>query len=305
MVSILSLVSCAQVGELIGGKKKPTVDGEKPLTGLEAYQRAGGRISDGSGLEAGVSSTANISPTTVGITRNEDIVWAPEDPDEEISGGLEELWDKPENTSWHVSHVEAMRQARESGKPVLVWFTNSARSPLCRALSDELFSNSGFDAWARKRVVRLRIDDVIRGVRKGENDWTKKQNYIEKLKKRYRVHGHPTVLILSPSGSTVEQYRGYKKGDPDYYWGRIKATVNKAEDDYGAWREKLEKRGYRMWTNRQGRKTFAKLHRFNGGNVSLIDPDGKRGTTSFNKLSDADQTWITQEKRKYEQRRGQ
>lgn len=303
MLGALSLISCAQLGGVIGGGKKK-LDEKKPLTGLDAYQKAGGRVTGAGGSPTGAGTSATVSPTTAGITRDEDIVWAPENPEEAIGGGLEELWKKPENTSWHISYIEAMRQARESGKPILVWFTDSARSPLCRALSNELFSNSGFDSWAAKRLVRLRVDDVIRGSTKGEGEWTKKRNYIDQLKKKYKVHGHPTVIVLSPSGGPISQYRGYKKGSADNYWGKIKGSVNKAEDDYGAWREKLEKRGYRMWTSRQGRKTFAKLYQYNSGKVTLVDPDGKSGTTSFNKLSDADQTWITQEKQRYDQRRG-
>lgn len=300
--SALSLISCAQLGSLVGGGKKS--GGEQLLTGLEAYQKAGGRISGVGEATASVSGTAQLGGATAGITKNEDIVWAPENPDEDFGSGMEELWKKPENIAWHISYIEAMRQARETGKPVLVWFTNSARSPLCRALSNELFSNEGFDGWASKRIVRLRIDENIKGESKGENTWTKKQNYIKDLKTKYRVHGHPTVIILSPSGGSIAQYRGYKKGNPDYYWGRLKSSISKAEDDYGAWREKLEKRGYRMWTSRQGRKTFAKLYRFRDSKVTLIDPDGKRGTTSFNKLSEADQTWIISEKQKYDLKSG-
>ncbi|WP_435893938.1 thioredoxin fold domain-containing protein [Oceaniferula spumae] len=302
---MLSLVSCAQLGEMVGGKdKKKTADGEKPMTGLEAYQRAGGRVAGLAGVTGGAAATARVSPTAAGITPDEDIHWAPENPDVPMGGGMEELWKQPENKSWHISYTEAIRHARESGKPILIWFTDSARSPLCRALNDELFSNSGFDSWAGQRIVRLRVDDQIKADTKHENEWTKKRNYIDGLKKRYKVLGHPTVLILSPRGAVVAQYRGYKKGTPDYYWGRIKSSVSKAENDYGAWREKLEKRGYRLWTNRKGRKTLAKLHRFSSGKVTLIDPDGKRGTTTFNKLSDDDQTWIMQEKKKYDARHG-
>ncbi len=283
------------------GNQKTRASGEKPLTGLEAYQRAGGRVS----LSSDGLSTAQSLSSSIGITKEEDIVWAPEDPDEAIDGELEELWKSPESVTWHLSHKEAMRYARESGKPVLIWFTDSVRSALCKALNNELFSSDAFNSWATDKVVRVRIDAAIPGSRSGENDWTQKRKAIEKLKKNYRVHGHPTVILLSPNGRSIDQYRGYKKGNPDYYWGRIKGAVTQAESDYGAWREKLEKRGYRMWTNRKGRKTFSKLYRFTGENITLIDPEGKRGTTSFNKLSDADQTWVLQEKQKYDQQRGQ
>ncbi len=296
----LLLVSCS-----LGGGKKENND---PY-GLGAYQRAGGRITGMGEVAAGVSGgeAVRVGSTRVsaaGITPDEDIVWAPEDPNEAIGGGLEELWKKPENKSWHLSYREAVRHARETGKPMLVWFTDSMFSPLCRRLSDELFSKSGFESWAGEHVVRLRVDATIPAKEMRESIGTRKKQYVEKLKKRFGVHGHPTVLVLMPGGEVLARYRGYKKGDSGYYFARIKQAVTKAEEDYGKWREKYEKRGYRLWTSRDGRKTFAKLLRFRPGAVTLVDPDGKRGTTSFKRLSDADQAWVMQEKKNYEARRG-
>jgi hypothetical protein len=288
-----SLVSCGQFG-------KPDAQ-EDPLAGLDAYKNAGGHVG---GMDEAMASGASVNATvsSAGITDESDIVWAPEDENVPMPGGLEDLWKAPENKSWHTSYTESTRQSKQSGKPLLIWFTDTAHSPLCRKLSADLFSNSGFDGWASKRLVRLRVDSTISAKEKSENIGAKKHNYIVKLKKRYKVMGSPTVLILSPKGAVVGRYRGYKKDSADYYWSRMKQDVNKAEDDYGAWREKLEKRGYRLWTSRDGRKTFAKLYRFKPGKVILIDPDGHRGTTSFGKLSDADQVWLMLEKKKYEAR---
>ncbi|MBT8044031.1 MAG: thioredoxin family protein [Verrucomicrobiae bacterium] len=294
------LVSCS-----LSGKKQKNKD---PY-GLGAYQRAGGRVAGMGTGAAGVSggSTSgeatqigNSGVSAAGITPDEDIVWAPENPNEAIGGGLEELWKKPENKAWHVSYREASQQAREMGRPLLVWFTDSMYSPLCRRLSDELFSKSEFEGWATMRVVRLRVDSSIPAKEKNTDLGVRKARYIEKLRKRFGVHGNPTVLILMPGGEVQARYRGYKKGDSDYYWARMKQAVVKAEESYGKWREKYEKRGYRIWTSRDGRRTFAKLYRFKPGSVTLIDPDGKRGTTSFRKLCDADQAWILLQKKKYE-----
>jgi len=303
-------MSCARVVGLVSGKNSK--QSAKPnLAGLKAYENAGGRVTKSFDDIAAGNVATGVPLTTVGITPQEDIVWAPENPDEEIEGGLESLWKQPENVSWHTDYKTAIRQARETGKPVMIWFTNSARSPTCKSLSHELFSSNDFNNWASEKVIRLRLDEAggannssSGGARTGGNAWTEQKNYYEKLKKKYKALGTPTVLILSPSGSSLAKYRGYKKGDRDYYWGRMKSAVSQAESDYGVWREKLEARGYRLWSNRQGRKIFAKLNRFKQDKVTLIEPDGKRGSTSLSKLSDADQAWILQEKKKYDQTRG-
>ncbi len=295
-IGLFVLSSCSPFGKS---------DAEDPMAGVDAYRRAGGHMSGGitdGGLPSG--SDVNVSVSSAGVTADDDIVWAPEDDNVPMPGGLADLWKRPENKSWHTSYTEAMQQSRHTGKPLLLWFTDTAHSPLCRKLSDDLFSNPEFDGWASLELVRLRVDSTIPHKERREDIGARKLKYIEKLKKRYKVSGHPTVLILSPRGAVVARYRGYKKNSSDYYWGRMKGDVAKAQKDYGAWREKLEKRGYRVWTSRNGRKTFAKLYRFQPGKVTLIDPDGKRGVTSFRKLSDADQAWVMLQKKKHDARRG-
>ena len=301
VIGCVGLSSCAQLGKITGVGGKSKVGGGQTDGGLAAYRAAGGRISGATvlGSEGGTATTSGRS--TAGITREEDIIWAPENPNQPIQG--EEMWKKAENKSWHISHSKASRYSRQSGKPMLIWFTDSAMSPLCRQLSNELFSKSEFDVWARDRMVRLRVDSALPSREPNADLGIRKKKYIEELKRRYDVHGHPTVVLVSPRGAVVKSYRGYRKGNSDYYFGNIKQAHRVAEREYGAWREKLEARGYRMWQSRDGRKLLAKLVRYQPGKVTLVDPDGNRGTTSFKKLCDADQAWIMLEKKRYEERR--
>ncbi len=271
--------------------------------GLRAYQRAGGgiagtenpmavRIGKGSAPVAGISGK--------GITPEEDIVWAPEDPDEAMEGGLEQLWQSPQNKSWHQSFKEASQQSRQTGKPLLIWFTDSLYSPTCRHLSEDVFSTSEFEEWATHHIVRLRVDKQVPSRERSKDIGTRKLKYIKKLIKRYGVKGCPTVLLLKPGGEVYVKYRGYKKGDGEYYHARMVKAVAMIDKGYEQWRNKYKKRGYRLWESRDGRKTFAKLYRFQSGKVTLVDPDGQRGVTSFNKLSNADKAWIMLEKKKSE-----
>lgn len=290
----LSLFSCSM----------PSGDGAKPEQGqygMGAYQQAGGRVAGmenpvtvrvggGDGLVSGLKGK--------GITPEEDIVWAPENPDEAIHGGLEQLWKSPEKKSWHQSYTEATQQSRQTGKPLLIWFTDSMHSPTCRYLSEEVFSTTDFETWAMKHVIRLRVDKQIPSKERSSDLGVRKSKYIKKLIKRYEVKGSPTVTLLKPGGEVYVNYRGYKKGQGEYYWARMKQAIVMIERDYDEWREKYEKRGYRLWENREGQKTFAKLYRFHSGSVTLVDPDGKRGKTPFHNLSDGDKAWILLQKKK-------
>mgnify|MGYP006945861882 CR=1 FL=1 len=76
--SLLGLLACGffsltSCGMISGKGKKKTADDEKPVTGMEAYQRAGGRIAGVGGLgSGGASATATVRPTAMGITPDAD-----------------------------------------------------------------------------------------------------------------------------------------------------------------------------------------------------------------------------------------
>ena len=59
---------------------------------------------------------------------------------------------------WEESETIAKQRAAREGKPLLIWFTDSARSPMCKALNQELFSTPDFGMWASEKIIRLRVD---------------------------------------------------------------------------------------------------------------------------------------------------
>lgn len=233
-------------------------------------------------------------PASAGATREEDIVWTdPDDPDAEIPE-LDTVLKNPARGPWEQSETVARKLAARDGKCLLIWFTDSRRSPNCKTLSAELFSTPDFDKWAAENLVRLRIDSNV-----AERDMDKRArilDYVKSVHKRLRVLGHPTVVMCAPQGDVIARYRGYSPGQSDFYWGRIKTAVILGNGSYGKWRADLEKRGYREWSDRRGRKVFAQLTAYQDGELWLVEPDGTRSKTHEHKLSDADRLWIAQQK---------
>lgn len=226
------------------------------------------------------------------------IVWADENPDVEM-GGLEELWKIGPQDNWFESYTDAMRVARKEGKPVLMWFSNTnpkSPNPTNQALDEELFSTGVFETWAAEKVVRLRVDSNIR--EEDQHKKVKKREYVNDLKKRYKVHGSPVVIMLSPRGASFGKYIGYKSGDASFYHGRLKSAYRNAMTDYGKWREEYQAKGYRVWHDSKGRKVFAKPRSLKGNTLYLIDPDGKKSKTSLSKLSQEDRTWVLEYQKK-------
>jgi thioredoxin-related protein len=249
-------------------------------------------------------NTAPAVPTS-GITPESEIVFTnPDDPDAEIPELSKLLAESPKRRGpWEVSESIAKRRALREGKPLLVWFTDSAQSPMCKALSQELFSTPDFEKWAGEKLVRLRVDANVKiedeslGLDEKETMRVDMQNHVAKLKKQYRVLGHPSVLMLGPGGEIIGRYRGYKRGEADYLWGQIKHAEAVATDTRRQWRADLEAKGYREWKDRSGRSVFAKLTGYANGNLTLIEPDGTRSRTREDRLSDSDRTWIAEQKK--------
>lgn len=287
---------------------------------VEAPIPEGGRIlGAGGAAQAGLEGTPVSGPegnpvespnkppvvdAVSGFTPEEDIVFTnPDDPESSLPELSEIIGDPSRRQGgWQKSIVVSKRLAAREGKPLLIWFTDSDRSPMCRAMSEELFAKSAFQTWADENLIRLKIDDnePISDPNKSLGDVEdmriRHRNYIIMLKKQYKVLGTPSLVLLTPGGKVQAHYRGYKRGDAEYTWGLIRQGVAVTAKEYGEWRSALEKKGYREWHDRQGRSVFAKLTRYQDGMLTLIEPDGTRSRTSELKLIDADRLWIKQQK---------
>lgn len=274
---------------------------EKPFgpTGIPPQLRSNSKVEGGTPVQPGGNNQADI----FGITPQEDIVFTdPDNPDAGIPE-LADLMSAPKRGPWEDSITLARQEAVREGKPMLVWFTDSSKSPMCKALSQELFGTAAFGKWAEKNVVRLRVDSAIKvddtGMSLDEkiNRQSETRSYVKRLKKRYRVLGHPTLLVLNPGGEVVWRDTGYKRGEGDFTWGLIKQAEAASSHQYEIWRKQLAAKGYREWEGRRGRRVFAKLVNYSDGKLVLIEPGGERYKTDESQLSRSDQKWIAQQKK--------
>ena len=268
-----------------------------PPTGMGPKIRASSDTPGGTAIIPG----GNAAPATVQITPQEDIAWTGFDG--EGIPELENLMAAPKRGPWEESITIARQTAAREGKPVLIWFTDSDRSPMCKTLSSELFGTDSFGKWAENRIVRLRIDSNLEAAKEPTmtmDEWatmkTEAGSYVRTLKKRYKVIGHPTILMLNPSGEVLWKDSGYTRGEADFLWGLIKQAEAASSYTYQSWRKNLEKKGYREWEGISGRKVFAKLVSYSKGTLILIEPGGERYKTAESRLSKNDKKWIKDQK---------
>lgn len=233
------------------------------------------------------------------VLSHDEIVFT--DPDAEDSQAIipelqELLSAAPTEGPWKKSHTETLRDARRTNKPVLIWFTDSQNSPNCRMLQEDLFNRQDFEAWAQETFVRLQVDRHV-GNAASDDLSARQADYIEHLKNHYNVLGQPTLLVLAPSGEVIGRYKGYRRGLADYRWGQLKQAAEIASKKHDAWLKKMKKKGYRHWSDPNGRTIFARLMRYHRGKLLLIEPDGTRFQTNEKHLSKSDRDWIREQKR--------
>jgi len=287
LVSTMLLLSC-------GTEEKPIAKRLTPPPGVGPVIRSS--TDDPKAVVAG----GNAPATPISTTAPEDIAWI--DFEGEGIPELSQLLSTPKKGPWEQSETIARQSAAREGKPILIWFTDSSRSPVCKLLSSELFATHEFGKWADQHIVRLRVDSNV-AVDETELSLDEKvtreaslREYVRNLKKRYRVLGSPSLLMLNPSGAVIARFRGYKSGDADFLWGLIKHNTHAAEASTKEWRKQLEAKGYREWEGKAGKSIFAKLVSYSNGKLILIEPGGERFRTDEDNLSRKDKRWIEEQK---------
>lgn len=120
---------------------------------------------------------------------------------------------------WISDFEAAKEQAKKENKALLVDFTGSDWCPPCKKLHQEIFSKSSFIKGAQKDFVLVELDFP----RKAKiSDKLKKQN--EKLAKKYKVRGFPTVLLMDANGK-VFKTTSYQVGGVAPYLEMIQKSL--------------------------------------------------------------------------------
>ena len=299
LVLAIALSSCAKLGlgSKVEKKEEPSPFGPG---GIPPQLRSKGPDDEGTPVIPG--SNVPNKPMPLNMVPDEDIVFTdPDHPNADIPE-LAVLLQNTKRGPWEASESIAKQRSAREGKPLLIWFTDSSNSPMCKLLSAELFSRADFGDWATEKLVRLRVDANVTAEEAETLDQKTtmlidRAHYVADLKKRYKILGYPSLLVLNPSGEVIGRYRGYKRGDADYTWGLLKHAEAVSSDAYKSWRSGLEKKGYREWQDRKGRKIFARMVSYSKGTLVFIEPGGTRSQTKETNLSDADRAWITDQKK--------
>lgn len=248
-------------------------------------------------------NTSGAVPNLSQIVSDDDLIFTdPDNPNANLPE-LSTILENKKRGPWEASEAIAKQRSVSEGKPLLIWFTNSMNSPMCLALSQELFSQHEFGDWASEKIVRLRVDQSAKledddlGLDQQMTQEINIKQYVEKLRKKYKVLGTPTLIMTKPNGDVILRRSGYKRGDSKFVLGQIQHAEAVSLNSHKAWKKSLEGKGYRDWNDRKGRKVFAKMVNYSKGTLTFIEPSGRRSRTSESALSDQDRQWIVEQKK--------
>ena len=122
-------------------------------------------------------------------------------------------------SEWKEDLDEAMKEAKKSGKMILIDFSGSDWCPACMMLDREVFQKKKFKKFAKKSLILVLIDfprsKPMTKERRAKN---------EKLAKKFKIQYFPTVFLLDKNGKKVAQI-DYDGDGVTKYINKIKSKM--------------------------------------------------------------------------------
>ena len=122
---------------------------------------------------------------------------------------------------WSENFSEASARAKETKKPMLLYFTGSDWCGWCKKLHAEVLDRPEFMKWADENVVLFKADfpEEIEQSRE-----LRYQNGL--LARQYRVSGYPTVILADSDGRVIAR-TGYQSGGASAYVKHLESLLKK------------------------------------------------------------------------------
>lgn len=124
--------------------------------------------------------------------------------------------------TWSEDYSAALKQAKETHKPILLLFTGSDWCTWCKKLEKEVFETKEFEDKAGDAFIFVRLDFPMKG-KESQPQAIRDQN--SKLKTTFNVTGFPTVILLDDNGQKITS-TGYKAGGGANYADCLLKTLN-------------------------------------------------------------------------------
>lgn len=113
---------------------------------------------------------------------------------------------------WHEDFKKVVDSAKETDKPMLLYFTGSDWCPPCKVLDQEVLSQDVFKEFADDQLVLMKLD-FDRFVRPKSEAFGAQHT---SLKRALQIRGFPMIVLLAPDGEYLETTGFRREGAEDY-----------------------------------------------------------------------------------------
>lgn len=125
---------------------------------------------------------------------------------------------------WITNLEEGIEFAKKENKAVLALFTGSDWCPPCKKLHHDVMESKEFLDYAKDNLVLVLLDFPRRPQNKLEPT---QAQYNNQLKRKYRISGFPSVLMLNGDGKETDRFVGYRPTDIQTTLNKYKEAVSK------------------------------------------------------------------------------
>jgi thioredoxin-related protein len=121
---------------------------------------------------------------------------------------------------WLKDFELAKKESKESGKPILLYFSGSDWCGICIKLKRDLFETQTFEKYASDNLILMQAD-FPRMKKNQLDEKEKKQN--ELLADKYNSQGvFPHLLLLNSEGKVLKEWLGDPKVKPEGFIEQLK-----------------------------------------------------------------------------------
>lgn len=130
----------------------------------------------------------------------------------------------PAPAGWLTDFEQALREAKENNKLVVLNFSGSDWCGPCIQLKREVFDKPAFQEYASTNLVLVRAD--FPRLKKNQLD-PEQQKRNEKLADQYNPKGKfPLVVLLDADGKLIYEWDGFAGGTAEEFVTQLEARSN-------------------------------------------------------------------------------
>lgn len=161
---------------------------------------------------------------------------------------------QPPSIRWLTNYEEAVSQAKEQSKPLLLFFTGTGWCPACAKLEEEVLHTYAFAEASGNQFIFMKLD--FPQDRKFIDPQTSAQN--RQLLKKFDVRSFPSVILYDAQQQRQIGITGYRPGGARQYSNHLNNMVR----DYSSYNQKLQKIDNQQLSGLELKQLYEKAREF-------------------------------------------